>query len=95
MGHYGRGNEGGIVASELRPEHPHEAGVEEAVPELAQIEGARLLANRAAEVLGPIGFSELELEEWALTYIEREGSGDLDSFIAWIRSREQAHGDIP
>lgn len=83
------------MASELKPEHPHEAGVAETVPELAQIEGARLLANAAAEVLGEAGFTELELEEWALAYIEREGSGDLESFIAWIRTKEQAHGDIP
>jgi hypothetical protein len=91
----GSGDKGDIVAPELKPEHPHDAGVEETVPELAQIEGARLLANRAAEILGPMGFSELELEEWALAYIEREGSGDLDSFVAWIRSKERAHGNIP
>ena len=82
------------MPAELKPEHPHDAGVEETVPELAQIEGARLLANEAADVLGEAGFSELELEEWALAYIEQMGSGDLDSFVEWIREQELAHGDI-
>ena len=82
------------MSMSLKPEHPHDAGVEETIPELAQIEGARLLANRAAEVLMPAGFTELELEEWALAYIEREGSGDLESFLAWVRLQERAHGDI-
>lgn len=79
---------------ELRPEHPRDAGVEERVPELAQIEGARLLANEAAEILGDVGFTEVELEEWALTYIEQEGSGDVASFVAWIRDRERNAGHV-
>ena len=82
------------MPAELKPEHPHDAGVQETIPELAQIEGARLLANEAAVVLGEVGFTERELEEWALAYIEREGSGDLDAFVGWIRERELAHGDI-
>ena len=84
----------GIVSFELKPEHPHNAGVEEQVPELAQIEGGRLLANETAASLRKLGFTDDEIGEWALTYIATQGSGDLDSFLAWIREIERVHGDI-
>ncbi len=84
----------GILPFELKPEHPHEAGVEELVPELAQIEGGRLLAHEAAASLRELGFTDDEIREWALTYIATRGSGDLESFLAWIREMERAHGDI-
>ena len=82
------------MSSALKPEHPHDAGVEEQTPELAQIEGARLLANEAAGTLRELGFTDLEVGEWALTYIAKRGSGDLDSFLDWIREVERTHGDI-
>lgn len=82
------------VVSELKPEHPHDAGVAEQVPELAQIEGGRLLANEAGASLRELGFTDTEIAEWALTYIATRGSGDLESFLAWIREVELAHGDI-
>lgn len=63
---------------------PHDFGVDERVPDLAQIEGARLLANQARPFLDHCGFTESQIEHWALTYIAREGSGDLESFLDWI-----------
>jgi hypothetical protein len=78
----------------LKPERPSNAGVEEQVPELAQIEGARLLANEASDLLREEGFSDQQILEWAETYISLEGSGDLESFLIWIRDKEQAHGNI-
>lgn len=83
------------MSFELKPEHPHNAGVEEQVPELAQIEGGRILANEAASSLRELGFTDTEIGEWALTYIAIQGSGDVDSFLTWIRDVERAHGDIP
>ena len=50
-------------------DHPHDVGVEEICPELAQIEGAHLLANAAREFLRGCGFDDREILEWAETYI--------------------------
>ena len=74
----------------LLPEHPHDAGLAEEVPQLAQIEGAELLANEARTRLLAAGFTDREVAEWALTYIADEGSGDLDSFLQWIEEQESA-----
>ncbi len=71
-------------------EHPHEAGVPELHPALAQTEGAYLLANEARAQLHECGFSDDEILEWALAYIAIEGSGDLESFVEWICAKEQA-----
>ncbi len=73
-----------------RPAHPHDVGVPELHPSLAQIEGAHLLANDARDRLRACGFSDDEILEWALTYIALEGSGDVDSFIVWICAKETA-----
>lgn len=70
------------------PKHPHESGVEEAVPELAQIEGAHLLANEARPFLKGCGFTDRQILKWADAYISREGSGDVETFVAWIHERE-------
>lgn len=79
---------------DLIPEHPHDAGIPEQVPDLAQIEGARLLANEAVPVLEPMGFARRQVREWAETYIAIEHSGDLDCFLEWVYQQELAHGDI-
>ena len=71
-------------------EHPHDAGVPELHPSLAQLEGAHLLANEARARLRECGFSDDEILEWALSYIAMEGSGDLDSFVEWICAKERA-----
>ncbi len=70
------------------PQHPRESGVEEEVPELAQIEGAHLLANEARHFLTGCGFTDRQILEWADAYIAHVGSGDVDSFVAWIHERE-------
>ena len=72
-----------------RPEHPHDSGVDEEVPELAQIEGAHLLANAARPFLGDCGFTDRQILEWADTYIAIEGSGDVESFVAWIHRQQR------
>ena len=53
----------------LTPADPHDVGVEEQVPDLAQLEGAHLLANEARPHLADCGFSEHQILEWAETYI--------------------------
>ena len=74
------------------PQHPHEAGVVEEVPELAQIEGAHLLANEARPFLTGCGFTDTQILHWAESYIAKMGSGDVDSFVAWIHEREALVG---
>ena len=74
--------------SDLRPEEPHEAGVPEKVADQSHEEGARILADEARERLKERGFTDEQIREWAETYIAEEGSGDVDSFIAWIADKE-------
>jgi hypothetical protein len=70
------------------PHQPHDIGVPEETPELAQIEGAHLLANEAREFLTGCGFTDRAILLWAATYIAREGSGDVESFVAWIHEQQ-------
>ena len=76
----------------LAAKHPHQSGVQEDVPELAQIERARLLASEAGDLMREDGFSDNQILEWAETYISIEGSGDLESFLTWIAQHETAAG---
>jgi hypothetical protein len=73
----------------LAPEHPHDAGLRERIPDRSHIEGAELLANQARSTLRSRGFTDDEVDEWALTYISAEGSGDEDAFLEWIREQER------
>jgi len=50
---------------DLLPEHPHDARIDEEVPQLAQVEGAELLANEARCRLMTAGFTDREVAEWA------------------------------
>ncbi len=70
------------------PKRPEETGTKAEVPELAQIEGAHLLANEARDFLTGCGFTARQILEWADTYIAQEGSGDVESFVEWIHERE-------
>ena len=70
--------------------HPHEMGIEEACPELGQIEGAHLLANAAREFLRDCGFDDDQILEWAETYIAELGSGTVETFVKWIHECEAA-----
>ncbi len=70
------------------PQHPEDSGVPSEVPELAQIEGAHLLANKAREFLTDCGFTDQQILHWADTFIARVGSGDVESFVTWIHERE-------
>lgn len=73
---------------DVDPEKPKESGVEEETPPTMQIEGARMLADDAKPLLDGKGFTEEEIRRWADTYIAEEGSGDVDSFVAWIERRQ-------
>ena len=75
---------------QLTPENPRDVGVDELIPDLGQLEGAHLLANEARPHLHECGFSDDQILHWAETYIAREGSGDLASFLAWIGDCEEA-----
>lgn len=73
----------------IRPEEPEEAGVAPETPDLAQLEAARTLANDARPMLKDAGFDDDQIEKWAETYIADEGSGDVDTFVAWIRDLQE------
>jgi hypothetical protein len=70
------------------PARPEDVGVPEEIPELAQIEGARLLGNDARERLRGDGFTDTEIDEWAETFIAENSSGTVDEFVAWIAAQE-------
>jgi hypothetical protein len=70
------------------PEDPRDAGVAEGDPDSAHAEAARMLAAQARETLRARGFTDEQIREWADAYEREEGSGDVDSFVAWIEERE-------
>lgn len=72
------------------PHHPHDVGIAETCPELGQIEGAHLLANEARQFLSGCGFDDRQILEWAECYIAKIGSGDVETFIAWIHECQVA-----
>jgi hypothetical protein len=63
--------------------------VAEEVPELPQIEGARLLGNDARERLRGDGFDDQQIDAWAETFIAEVGSGTVEQFVEWIRRQER------
>jgi hypothetical protein len=72
------------------PRHPGEAGAHDETPDLGQLEGAHLLANDVRPFLAHCGFSDGQILEWARCYVAEEGSGDVNSFIAWIHDCQGA-----
>lgn len=73
----------------LEPEHPRDSGLAEEMPDQAHIEGAELLANQARPILSHLGFTDDEINEWALTYIAENRSGDVGSFLSWVSAVER------
>jgi hypothetical protein len=76
--------------SDIEPERPRDAGVEEETPPTMQIEGARDLADDAKPLLKGRGFTDDQIRRWADTYIADVGSGDVRSFIEWIDRQENS-----
>ncbi len=70
------------------PHRPRDVGVEHRLPDFGRIEGTHLLANEARPFLRDCGFTDDEILEWADAYIATEGSGDVESFVAWIHEQE-------
>jgi hypothetical protein len=75
---------------EPEPAAPRDVGVAEEVPELSQIEGARLLGNDARERLHADGFDDAQIDAWAETFITEVGSGTVEQFVAWIERQERS-----
>jgi hypothetical protein len=75
---------------EPQPARPEDVGIEEEIPDLPQIEGARLLGNDARERLHADGFDDRQIDEWAETFIAEVGSGTVDQFVAWISRQERS-----
>ena len=72
------------------PADPEEAGVPERSPDAMQVEAARLLANDARDELRGRGIEDGQIERWATTYVAEHGSGDVQTFTAWIEQQEKA-----
>ncbi len=70
------------------PHRPEDVGVRHDIPDFGHIEGTHLLANEARPFLRDCGFTDDEIIEWADAYIATVGSGDVESFIAWIHEQE-------
>lgn len=70
------------------PERPRDAGVRKKTPDPMDIEGAETLANDARPHLEGRGFTDDQISQWAETYVAEEGSGDVESFVAWIDRRQ-------
>lgn len=73
---------------EPEPTNPEDVGVEEEIPDLGNIEGARLLGNDARERLHADGFDDAQIDAWAETFIAEIGSGTVDEFVEWIVRQE-------
>src|SRR5262249_25455562 len=84
----GRRSKGAPMA-EPQPTKPEDVGVPEEIPDLGQIEGARLLGNDARERLHADGFDDAEIDAWAETYLAEVGSGTVDQFVEWIARQER------
>ena len=56
--------------------------MQEKIPDLPQIEGARLLGNDARERLHADGFDDEQIDAWAETFIAEVGSGTSTS--SWL-----------
>ncbi len=76
------------IAEHLRPARPRDVGVREEVPDMAHIAAARVLANEAHDVLGPVGFTDEQLRLWAESYLAEQHSGDMETFVRWMDARE-------
>ena len=74
---------------EPQPAKPEDVGVPEEIPDLPQIEGARLLGNDARSRLHADGFDDAEIDAWAETFIAEVGSGTVDQFVDWIARQER------
>ena len=70
--------------ADLHPEAPDEEGLPTQEPRAMQVEAAHLLANDARDQLRSQGFDDLQIDEWADTYVASVGAGDVDDFIGWI-----------
>lgn len=56
---------------------------------MTSIEGARTLGNEARERLRADGFTDDQIDQWALTFITEDDAGSVDDFIAWIARQER------
>ncbi len=53
------------------------------VPEAAEVESARLLANQARDALRGRGLTDEDIRRLADRYVAEDRGEDLDQFIAW------------
>lgn len=66
------------------------------MPDAAEVESARTLANQARERLKPEGFDDATIDRLAESYAGSHGADDLEDFIDWaLAHREAAHPDDP
>jgi hypothetical protein len=87
-----------MTGDDITPETPEAEGLAEPELRIEEIEGARLLANEARGRLRGDGFTDDEIDAWALTFYTRpEGGrdeGSTDDLVTFIQA-EQASGRGP
>lgn len=91
-------DEHALSAPDPRPGDPEDHGVSSREPDAMQLEPAKLLANDARSELHARGFDDRDIDEWAKTYVDEVGAGDVPAFLAWIdarQSQEAADGADP
>ncbi|HVL52433.1 MAG TPA: hypothetical protein VM754_13150 [Actinomycetota bacterium] len=74
--------------ADLEPQYPEEAGVDDSTPDLAQIEGAQLLATDAKPRLKEQGFTDQQIDEWTDAYVREVGAGSVEGFIKWVAEHQ-------
>jgi hypothetical protein len=60
------------------------------VPEAAEVESARLLANQAGPRLRQAGLDDEEIARLADDFVACDRGEDLDAFVTWARAQTQA-----
>jgi hypothetical protein len=78
---------------DITPERPEAEGLTRPELTIEEVEGAHLLANEARARLRADGFTDAQIDGWAVTYYRIDGDeGDVDGLIAFIRAEEEGRG---
>jgi hypothetical protein len=83
-----------MTPDDIFPESPRSEGLERPELRTVEVEGARLLANDARPRLRADGFTDDQIDAWAITFYTRpEGGrdeGSTEDLVAFIRAEEAA-----
>jgi hypothetical protein len=60
-------------------------------PSIAEVEGAHVLANEAADRLRAEGLDDEEIRRLADRFVAEDRGGDVEAFVAWARDVHARH----